>query len=77
MVTTNIILTVLLLVYGFVNIVFENKLAAPFLAIVLICIIWKIHDMNNKIDEKDKKIDEIKELLEKNLNKETEDKDNS
>lgn len=65
----NIFLTVLLLVYGYVNIVFENKLAAPFLAIVLICVIWKMYDMNKKIEEKDKKLDEIKELLEKNLDK--------
>lgn len=65
----NILLTVLLLVYGYINIVFENKLAAPFLAIALICVIWKMYDMNKKIEEKDKKLDEIKDLLEKKLDK--------
>lgn len=65
----NIILTILLLVYGYVNMVFENKLAAPFLAIVLIYVIWKMYDINRIIEEKDKKLDEIKELLEKSLNK--------
>ena len=65
----NILLTVLLLVYGYINIVLENKLAAPFLAIALICVIWKMYDMNKKIEEKDKKLDEIKDLLEKKLDK--------
>lgn len=72
----NIILTILLLVYGYVNMVFENKLAAPFLAIVLIYVIWKMYDINRIIEEKDKKLDEIKELLEKSLNKNSESEDN-
>lgn len=74
---SNIIITILLLVYGYVNIVFENKLAAPFLAIVLIYTIWKLYDMNKKLEEKDKKIDEIKELLEKYLSKDSKSEDNN
>lgn len=73
----NILLTILLLVYGYVNLVFENKLAAPFLAIISIYIIWKLYDMNKKIEEKDKKIDEIKELLKKTLSKDSESEDNN
>lgn len=70
------VLTILLLAYGYVNLVFENKLAAPFLAIVFIYLIWKLYNMNFKLEENEKKLDEIKNFLEKNLNKETEDKDN-
>ena len=70
------ILTIILLVYGYVNLIYENKLAAPFLAIVFIYWIWKLYDMKWKMEEQDKKLDEIKKLLEKNSDKETEDKDN-
>lgn len=68
----DIIITILLLFYGYINIVFENKLAAPFLAIVMIYLIWKIHNMNEKLKEKDRKLDEIKNLLEKSLNEKSE-----
>ncbi len=70
------ILTILLLAYGYVNLIFENKLAAPFLAIIFIYLVWKLYSMNFKLEENEKKLDEIKNLLEKNINKETEDKDN-
>ncbi len=70
------ILTIILLAYGYVNLVFENKLAAPFLAIILICLIWKLYSINMKMEEQDRKLDEIKNLLEKR-NKETKDKDNN
>lgn len=71
------ILTIILLVYGYVNLIYENKLAAPFLAIVFLYLIWKLYNMNWKMEEQDKKLDEIKNLLEKSQNKETEDKDNN
>lgn len=71
------ILTILLLAYGYMNIIFENKLASPFLAIIFIYLIWKLFDMKLKMEEQDKKLDEIKNLLEKNQNQETEDKENN
>ena len=43
-----IILTIVIIAYGVLNVVFENKLASPFLAIVLIYIIWKLYDIENK-----------------------------
>ena len=71
------ILTIILLAYGYVNLIFENKIAAPFLAIVFIYLIWKLYDMKLKMEEQDKKLDEIKNLLERNQNQETEDKENN
>ncbi len=62
---TNIILTVVLLLYGYINIIFENKLSSPFVAIVLIYVIWKLYDINKNIKEQNKKLEEIKELFEK------------
>lgn len=71
------ILTIILLAYGYMNLIFENKIAAPFLAIVFIYLIWKLYDMKLKTEEQDKKLDEIKSLLEKNLNKDSEEKDDN
>lgn len=71
----NIIMTVLLLVYGCFNLVFENKLASPFLALVFIFIIWKLYKLKLETDASNKKLDEIKEILKNNLNEN--DKDES
>lgn len=70
---TSIFLTVLLLVYGCLDLVFENKIAAPFLAVIFIYMVWKLYDLNKHAEAKDKKLDDIKEMLEKALNKDSKD----
>lgn len=70
---TSIFLTVLLLVYGCLDLVFENKIAAPFLAVIFIYMVWKLYDFNKQLEAKDKKLDDIKEMLEKALNKDSKD----
>lgn len=39
-----IILTIILLAYAVLNIPLANQCASPFIAVVLICIVWKLWD---------------------------------
>lgn len=62
-----VLLTILLLVYGFINIPLVNQLASPFIAVILIYFLWK--DKINQIDNQEKsnelknELTDIKKLL--------------
>lgn len=72
-----ILLTIILIVYGFVNLALVNQVASPFLAVIFIALVWKIWFMDEKQDilkelkwylvEQKKDYDEMKKMLEKLL----------
>lgn len=75
---TPIILTLILIAYGILNIPLVNQFASPFIAAVLICIVWKLWDRSDSttgqaekndlytvISEQQKDIKELKEILTK------------
>lgn len=72
-----IVLTIILIAYGFVNLALVNQVASPFLAVIFIALVWKIWLMDEKQDilkelkwyliEQKKDYDEIKRMLKKLL----------
>lgn len=61
---TPIILTIILLAYAVLNVPLSNQCASPFIAVVLICIVWKLWDaeLSKALGIKNEKKSDISDL---------------